>query len=105
MIGADEFMNLLEDPRRPVLPPLENLTDKRPPEIGRSQSSLPEGMVPKETDFWLEEFANLVQDESVASQLNSDHKLLKSVDIAALEREMRDQDPFEKKTRKQRPVK
>lgn len=105
MIGADEFMTLLEDPRRPVLPPLENLAEKRPPEIGRSARNLaPEGMVPKETDFWLEEFANLVEDESVASQLNSDHKLLKSVDIAALEREMRDQDPFEKKTRK-RPVK
>lgn len=105
MIGADEFMTLLEDPRRPVLPPLENLAEKRPPDIGRpSKSTAPEGMVPKETDFWMEEFATLLEDEAVASQLNSDHKLLKSVDIAALEREMRDKDPFEKKTRK-RPVK
>lgn len=107
MIGADEFMNLLEDPRRPVLPPLDALMEKRPPDIGRTltKGQMTEGLVPKETDFWLEEFANLVEDESVASQLNSDHKLLKSVDIAALEREMRDQDPFEKKTRKQRPMK
>jgi predicted RNA-binding protein with PIN domain len=100
VIGADDFMVLLEDPRRPVLPPIDNQGNKRPPTLGRTEGIQQEGIVPKETDFWMEEFSNLIEDESVASQLNHDHKLLRSVDIAAIEREMQNVDPFEKATRK-----
>jgi len=100
VIGADEFMEILEDPRRPVL---TTTVASKPVSMGKSPGNLPEGVVPKETDFWLQEFAHLVNDESVAEQLNRDHTILKSVDIAAIERELRDADPFEKKTRKAPP--
>lgn len=100
VIGADDFMVLLEDPRRPVLTPPASTQPEKPPSLGRSSNLQQEGLIPKETDFWLSEFANLVEDETVASQLNHDYNLQKSVDIAAIEREMKDSDPFEKKTRK-----
>ena len=57
-------------------------------------------MVPKETDYWLDQFADLVADESIAKRLDREHTILKSIDVAAIEREIRDSDPFEKKTRK-----
>lgn len=97
IIGADEFMEILEDPRRPVLMPLNAA---KPASLGRSTTQLPEGMVPKETDYWLEQFADLVADESIAQRLDREHTILKSIDVAAIEREIRDSDPFEKKTRK-----
>ena len=105
VIGADAFMCLLEDPRRPVLPALETQMNMRPQPIGQTEGRHPDGIVPKETDFWLQEFSSLVEDEAVASQLNHDHQILKTVDIAAIEREMQNADPFEKKTRKPPPKK
>lgn len=100
VIGSDEFMDILEDPRRPVLMPVPTT---KPPPLGNTQANLPEGVVPKETDYWLREFADLVSDEAVAERLNRDHSILKSIDVAAIEREIRDADPFEKKTRKPPP--
>lgn len=100
VIGADEFMEILEDARRPVLAPV---SVARPASLGSSPQRTPEGVVPKETDFWLKEFSNLVEDETIAESLNQDHTLLKSVDIAAIEREIAESDPFEKKTRKAPP--
>ncbi len=100
IIGADEFMGILEDPHRPVLMPVST---PRPASLGKSEGQLPEGVIPKETDFWLKQFADLVSDESIAERLNQEHTILKSIDVAAIEREIRDTDPFEKKTRKPPP--
>jgi len=53
VIGADDFMTILEDPRRPVLPPLgsPSSSSSRPASLGHSPGERPEGVVPKETDF------------------------------------------------------
>jgi predicted RNA-binding protein with PIN domain len=100
IIGADDFMEILEDPHRPVLMPVST---PKPASLGKSEGQLPEGVIPKETDFWLKQFADLVSDESIAERLNQEHTILKSIDVAAIEREIRDSDPFEKKTRKPPP--
>jgi predicted RNA-binding protein with PIN domain len=97
IISSDEFMSILEDPRRPVLMPA---TSARPTSLGHSSAPLPEGVVPKETDYWMEQFADLVSDESIAASLDQESSILKSIDVAAIEREIEGSDPFEKKTRK-----
>lgn len=93
VIGADPFMELLEDPRRPVLP---SATPARgPTDLGVSPEFESTAIVPRETEFWLEEFADIVDDESIAEQLNADHTIIKSIDLREIEKEMRDLDPFD----------
>jgi len=100
VIGAEEFMEMLEDQRKPLFAPeaagikqVAGIAEKHDPRHV-------EGMVPRETDFWLSEFENLVNDESVHAQLNSDHTIIKSIDVKKIEQEIGDLDPFDIRHRK-----
>ncbi|MFM1802045.1 MAG: hypothetical protein RJA81_1397 [Planctomycetota bacterium] len=101
IVGSEKFMEILEDSQKPVLEtvlsPAPNLKsdDRKSAEAASARSSKFEGMVPHETDFWLQEFEDLVKDETIAQQLNSDHTILKSIDISKIEKEISDLDPFD----------
>jgi uncharacterized protein len=100
VIGADAFMELLEDLRRPVLPTAAPA--KRPTDLGVTPGHNSDTTVPRETEFWLEEFAHIVADESIAEQLNADHKILKSIDMNQIEKEIGNLDPFDIRHKKKR---
>lgn len=100
VIGAEDFMVMLEDQRRPLFAPdtaglkqVAGFSDKH-------EFRNVEGVVPHETDFWMNEFENLVNDESINSQLNSDHTIMKSIDLKKIEQEIGDLDPFDIRHRK-----
>jgi uncharacterized protein len=100
VIGAEEFMEMLEDHRRPLfaaepagIKQVAGFTEKQ-------MAGTVEGLIPRETDYWMDQFQSLISDESINEQLNADHTIIKSIDVSKIEKEIGDLDPFDIRHRK-----
>jgi len=100
VIGAEEFMEMLEDQQRPLFG-IEKAGIKQAAGYSEKQmAGSVEGMIPRETDYWMNQFESLIRDESINEQLNADHTIIKSIDVKKIEKEIGELDPFDIRHRK-----